>query len=64
MPSQDRGRVARLPLGSIPLGELMRKLESLTPLGYGPAARVEVVLTITDPDAPETFDGAASSNRR
>ena len=45
-------RSGRFPLGRLTLGQLADMIDRCRNLGYGPNARVDVVLEITDYKAP------------
>ncbi|WP_319456915.1 MULTISPECIES: hypothetical protein [unclassified Mycobacterium] len=59
-------RTGRFSLGRVTLLQLADVIDNARDLGYGPTARVEVVLEITDPRAPEivTPRPAADSHNR
>ncbi|GJJ24111.1 sterol carrier protein domain-containing protein [Mycolicibacterium mageritense] len=57
-------RTGRLAIGRMTLMQLADTIDRCRQLGYGPHARVEVVLEITDPRAPENPRGDQPAGSR
>ncbi len=54
-------RTGRFTLGRVSLVQLADMVERCRQLGYGPNARVDVVLEVRDPNAPEHPRGSRAA---